>query len=350
MRVGKRQYATPANEKTQQGKICFMITRSGARLAALVAIAAVFWLPIHQGEAANTLRDAKAHYERAEYPEANAIWEQLAHAGSGAAFYNLAQAYRRGQGVFTNVEAAKGFFAQGGLQKHAESLTGLATLLYFEDKGARSSGEALALFQEAGRAGSAGAQYVLATLHYNGKGVPQDSQLAYAWAHLSAQKGFGDARTVEARAEALLSEHQLSQAKIIMNTLEGPVDFAGLQSILRKWARQAPQLAPRAAVIPAQPARRAAAAPVANSVQNNWRLQVGAFRSIGGAQLQLEKLTAGTEDILKGLKWSLLQTRRPGRDDVLYKLQIGPFQSRAAAREKCEQIKPLRLDCFVVAP
>lgn len=329
-----------------------MITRFCARFVMLIASAVVFWLPVHQAKAANTLRDAKAHYERAEYEAAIAIWEQLAHAGSGAAFYNLAQAYRLGQGVTASTDAAKGFFAQGSLQKHTESLTGLATLLYFEDRGAKSSGEALALFQDAGRGGSAEAQYMLAALHYNGEGIPKDVQLAYAWAHLSLEKGFEGARTVEQRAKALLSEHQLSQAAILMEALEGPVDFEGLQPILRKWARRAPQLTQRTVVEPTQPLRRPAtvAAAAVNPVQNQWRLQVGAFRSVGGAQVQLQKLAEGAENLLKGLQWALLQTKKPGRDDVFYRLQIGPFPDRAAAEAKCEQIKPLKLDCFVVAP
>lgn len=327
-----------------------MITRFGARFTALIAAVIVFWLPAHQAEAANTLRDAKAHYERAEYEAAIAIWEQLAHTGSGAAFYNLGQAYRLGQGVPASTDAAKGFFAQGSLQKHTESLTGLATLLYFEDRGAKSNGEALALFQDAGRGGSAEAQYMLAALHYNGAGVPKDIQLAYAWAHLSLEKGFESARTVKQRARALLTEYQLSQAAILMNALEGPVDFEGLQPVLRKWARRAPQLTPRTAVKPVQPLRQPTAAAAINPVQKEWRLQVGAFRSVGGAQMQLQKLAAGTEDLLKGLQWTLLQTKKPGRDEVFYRLQIGPFPDRMEAEAKCQQIKPLKLDCFVVAP
>ena len=276
----------------------------------------------------------------------------MAHAGSGAAFYNLGQAYRQGQGIRVSVGEAIGFFAQGGLQKHVESLSGLATLLYFEVQGRVQIGEALALWREAGRGRSAEAQYMLAVLHYNGQGVPQDIQLAYAWSHLAAEKGFKAASDIETRSKARLTAHAVAQADLLMTALEGEADFDGLQVILQKWASQAPQLAPRKAIEPARTLVRPAVArrPAVNPARKNWRLQVGAFSSIGGAQLQLQRMANGTEDLLKGLRWTLLQNKRKGGDEMLYRLQIGPFPDRTSAEAKCDQIKPLDLDCFVVAP
>jgi len=159
---------------------------------------------------------------------------------------------------------------------------------------------------------------------------------------------------VAEKTRTSLSTHAVSQAGILMTALEGAVDFDSLSGVLRKWARQAPQLAPKAtpasapkAAPPATGPRRAAV----NPVQNQWRLQVGAFSSIAGAQRQLSRLADSAEGLMEGLQWSLLQTRRPGQKEILfYRLQIGPFADRPTAEAKCNQIKPLGLDCFVVAP
>lgn len=330
------------------GKIC----RAALAVMTLAVFISLVTSPARP-EAA-TLDEAKAYYEKGEHDRAINIWVELARAGNGTAFFNLAQSYRLGQGSPIDHQTAKGYFAKGGLAGHRESLTGLATLLYFDDVQATSKGEAIALWQVAGHASSAEAQYMLSVLHYNGEGVPRDVQLAYAWADLASEKGVKEAEPVVIRARALLSANELSQAQILKSALEGPPDFTGLKEILEKWAARAPLPKPRKAlprpVVEPRATRTPIARPAVNPVTDNWRLQVGAFSSVKGAEQQLKKLADLAEQMLTELKWVVLKTERPGNAKIIYRLQIGPFKDRAAAEAKCAELKALGEECFVIEP
>src|SRR6059058_5889080 len=99
-----------------------MFRRYLVAAAILVAVAA----PL----SAQSVKAGIEAWQKADYAGAVAIWRPLAEKGDADAQFNLAQAYRLGRGVTTNLSAAQTWFERAANQGHLDAQATLGLLLF----------------------------------------------------------------------------------------------------------------------------------------------------------------------------------------------------------------------------
>ena len=69
------------------------------------------------------------------------------------------------------------------------------------------------LYQKAAVQGYAGAQYALGAMYANGEGVLKDNVLAYSWANLAVNNGYGDAPNLRDHVERRMTPVEIAEAQ-----------------------------------------------------------------------------------------------------------------------------------------
>jgi hypothetical protein len=118
-----------------------------------------------------------AAYKRGDYATAFREFKPLAEKGDAVAQYNLAQLYRRGEGV------------------------------------PQDYSDAFRWYRLAAAQGNAQAQYDLGITYANGEGVPQDYVQAHLWFNLAAAQGIKNAPTARDAAAKLMTPAQIAEAQ-----------------------------------------------------------------------------------------------------------------------------------------
>jgi TPR repeat protein len=282
-------------------------------------------------------------------------WRPLADRGDADAQYNIAQAYFLGRGVPQNNNLAEQWYERAARQGHEEAQGNLGLILF--QNGRRR--EAMPWIEQAAGRGDARAQYVLGTALFNGDLVAQDSARAYALMTRAAAQGLPPAVTQLATMEQHISEEDRARGTQLARELASarPAQLASAapeRVPVSDHNRQAPprgQSAPpprqQAAAAPAprisppvRPVTQAAARPPAAApapASGRWRIQLGAYSSEANARRA----------------WSAVSGRLGGsqpyyvRAGAVFRLQAGPFASRAAAVGACGRTGQ---SCFPVAP
>jgi cell division septation protein DedD len=278
-------------------------------------------------------------WQRADYAGAVAIWRPLAEKGDTDAEFNLGQAYRLGRGVPVNLPAAKSWLERAANAGHLDAQTTLGLLLF--QNGDQAAG--LKWLKQAAAQGEPRALLVYGTALYNGDGVTQDQVLGYALVSRAAAQGLEPARETLAQLDKLmpLADRKKgiaiarAKAKAAPPPSSKPVKTAKpTQPAQVASAKPAPKAQPKAQPKP-QPAPAAAPAP-AVAANGAWRIQLGAFSQRGSAEALYRRL-AGK-----------FPGRRPFYIPVgaITRLQIGPFESKAAAADACRSAGTA---CFPVA-
>jgi uncharacterized protein len=288
-------------------------------LVATVA-AAILSAPL----SAQSVKSGIEAWQRADYSAAVAIWRPLAEKGDADAQFNLGQAYRLGRGVPINLAAAKTWFERAAASGHLDAETTLGLLLF--QNGDQSQG--LKWLKQAAEQGEPRAQLVYGTALYNGDGVSQDRMLGYAFVSRAAAQGLTPAKDTLAQLDQLMSAPDRKKAALLAQAKPKPTPAPKAAKPVRIAQARPPETKP--ADQTAKPAP-----PVTTS--GAWRIQLGAF-SRRGAAVSLYQRLAGKP---------ALTGRGPFYIPAgsMTRLQVGPFQSRAAAVAACGS---LGTACFAV--
>ncbi|HJP69215.1 MAG TPA: SPOR domain-containing protein [Sphingomicrobium sp.] len=300
------------------------------------AMAAFLSVPV----SAQSVKAGIEAWQRADYTSAVAIWRPFAEKGDADAEFNLGQAYRLGRGVPLDLGAAKMWFWRAANSGHLDAETTLGLLLF--QNGDQVNG--LKWLKRAADQGEPRALLVYGTALYNGDGVPRDHLLGYAYVSRAAAQGLAPAKDTLEQLDSLMPESDRKKALLLARAApskapppartENPLDHASSKAAQAKPA-QAKKLAARPvkSKTPVHPLP----AKVTSSVNGNWRIQLGAFAQHSSAEALYRRIAG--KRALAGRNAFYIAT------GPLTRLQVGPFESRAAAAAACGS---LGAACFPV--
>lgn len=313
--------------------------------------------------------DVKAGYDawgQGDYAKAVKEWLPLAEAGDADAQYNMGQAYRAGQGVPKDEDAATEWFrkaAEQGLPK-AEDTYGRSLF----QAGKRA--EAMPWVQKSAARGEPRAQYILGTALFNGEFVGKDWVRAYALMTRAAASGLQPASNslgqmnsyipVEQRQKGLALAAELEKsdkaAALAAAEIDNKAKAAPVKTVTTpkaapkskpvELAKAEPQIKPVAEQPePKTPSKPAPAKPAPKATipapqsGGAWRIQMGAFSEEGRAQ-SLWKSLSGKVSGLSGYQSFYV------KGGPVTRLQAGPLASSADAEKLCRAIKAAGTDCI----
>jgi cell division protein FtsN len=315
---------------------------------------------------AATVKDGVDAWQHGDYAAAVGIWRPLADQGDGDAAFNLAQAYKLGRGVPTDLNQAKALYGKAARAGHAQGAANYGLLL-FQD-GDRKA--AMPWIEKASTAGDPRAQYVLGTALFNGDLATRDWPRAYALMTRAAAAGLPQATTSLSQMDQFLGtpdkqkglqlaadmaskpvppigRHLVTDAGEIMQTpiVAPPTPRRNIQPVELPPSRPIPPPVAVAAARPvAKPIVQKAPAPIAvASVGGKWQVQLGAYGSQAAARTAWAGI-AGKAAGLRGLSPSFVPA------GAVFRLRAGPLADKAGADKACAAAKGAGAACFPVAP
>ena len=296
--------------------------RKYAMMALLMAVAA----PAN----AQSVKAGIEAWQRADYDLAVKIWRPLAEAGDADAAFNLGQAYRLGRGVPISLAAAQTWLERASRKDHLDAQTTLGLLLF--NGGNRVSG--LRWLRTAAEQGEPRALLIYGTALFNGDGVVRDPVLAYAYVSRAAAQGLAAAKTTLAEMDKLIPLDQRKKGVALAQQ-----SVAAAKPEPKPKAQPPPKTA--ATKTPKPTPKPAGQAATPTSASGVWRIQLGAFSKRESAEALFGKLSGN----------AALAGRRPFyvAAGAVTRLQVGPFESRAAAGRACAALSSKGQACFVVA-
>lgn len=332
-------------------------------------------------------------WTRGDFATAVREWAEPAAQGDPDAQFNMAQAYRLGRGVDTDLEQAEALYARSAAQGHVKAADNYGLLLF--QRGARE--EAMPYISAAATRGDPRAQYVLGIAHFNGDLVDKDWRRAYALLTLANSAGLPQARGALAQMDEYISMEDRQAAQPLAASLKaeadaararqlaavdlglgtdaptGPVVTTPAQAAVTRpagtprvsgnappsqaagadytlpapaptvVARQDDETLSREAVAvaarPTQAAPTPAAATRVAPASGPWKVQLGAFGVPGNAERMWNQLSGRSE--LAGRTRLLVPAGR------LTKLLAGGYATRDQASAACASLKRSGQDCLV---
>lgn len=296
--------------------------------------------------AAQSVKSGIEAWQKSDYSGAVAIWKPLADRGDPDAAFNLGQAYRLGRGVQRDYAAAQGWFEIAARKGHVDAQATLGLMLF--QTGNQAGG--LRWLKKAALAGEPRAMLIYGTAMFNGDGIPRDPLLGYRLVMGAAEQGLEPARMTLQRLDEVLPADQREKAlQLALPTSEeapAPAAKTSKKAPAKKSvetaASEAPKpepkktvaTEPKKTVAEAKPPAKPAPAP-----SGAWRIQLGAFSQKGSAESLYKKLSGN----------GALAGRKPFyvAGGSVTRLQVGPFETSAAAQAACNALKPQA--CFPVA-
>lgn len=273
-------------------------------------------------------------WQKGDTAGAVAIWRPLAEKGDPDAAFNLGQAYRLGKGVPLDLAQAQDWLERAARKGHVDAQATLGLLLF--QNGNRVSG--MRWLKSAAEAGEARALLIVGTALYNGDDVPADPITAYAYVSRAAAQGLAPAQATLADMDAAMPLDQRQKGIALAQSMVAARKPAAPGSP-PKTATAKPA-APKPSAPKPSPAKAVAASPnLAKPViaaTGNWRIQLGAFGQRKSAEALFGKLSGK----LAGRQAFYVPA------GAVVRLQVGPFESRAAATSECARLAPQ--PCFPV--
>ena len=300
-----------------------------SRILAGIVLAALFTAPAP----AQTVKAGIEAWQRGDHAEAVAIWRPLAEAGDTDASFNLGQAYRLGRGVPTNLGTAQTWLERAARKDHLDAQATLGLLLF--QNGNLQGG--LRWLKMAAERGEPRALLVYGTALYNGDGVRPDPVLAYAYVSRAAALGLSAAKETLLQLDEVmpLDQRKKGLALALEKAKQAETTAAEAKAKTKPASKPA-----RSAVSEAKPKAKAPA-PVQASGSGPWRIQLGAFSKRASAESLYERLKGSAP--VAGLQPFIVPA------GAVTRLQVGPFQSRAAATGACKVLTAKGQPCFPVA-
>lgn len=319
-----------------------------------------------------SVKDGVDAWQRGDYASAVATWRPLAEAGDGDAAFNLAQAYKLGRGVPTDLGQAKTWYGKAAQAGHVQGAANYGLLL-FQDGDRRS---AMPWIEKAAAAGDPRAQYVFGTALFNGDLAARDWPKAYALMTRAAAAGLPQATTSLAQMDQYMSADDRQKGLQLATQMASqpvpptgrklvtggtdiavgptspaePSDLSAPPPPLKPAkGKAAPSALAAAAPKPALPKPTPAKTPTPKPAQEptvvaasggKWQVQLGAYGSQDGAATAWRKLSGK----LGGLNPSYQKA------GAVVRLRAGPLADKAAAEKACAAAKSGGSACFPVAP
>ncbi|MDG5749145.1 SPOR domain-containing protein [Qipengyuania sp. XHP0207] len=344
----------------------------------LFGAAAIALLPA--GPLLADVKDGVDAWGRGDYEAAVREWIGPAGAGDADALFNLAQAYRLGRGVDTDLAMAETLYARAAAQGHLRAADNYGLLLFQNDK----REQAMPYIEAAARRGDPRAQYLLGLAHFNGDLAAKDWPRAYALLTLANATGLPQARRALAQMDEYvpLAERQAAQALAAQLKADAEaaraselaaIDLAiGSENdpvvpLAEEPSPRAPAARSSPVVVARLPATQPAAAPpaavaartdpVAAEVRTPekapvrraafdasprtgpWKVQLGVF----GVPSNVERMWAKVSKSAPVAGYTKV-TEPAGRLTVLY---AAGYASRADANAACAALKRAGNDCLV---
>lgn len=271
----------------------------------------------------NPVKTGVEAWERGDYRAAVDAWRRPAMAGDADAQFNLAQAYKLGRGVPTDLKQAEDWYRRAAAQNHPQAEDNYGLALFQNGK----TEQAVEWLTRSASRGEPRAQFVLGTMFFNGDAVEKDWVRAYALMTRASQSGLDQASEALAQMDQHISLDQRRKGLALARKYEVEfrrtpprVDIAETASPLTDRTAARPESRP-----PARPPVVAASA-----ASGPWRLQLGAFADPDNARRL----------------WRQVDSRFPGRQPYyvragrLTKMLVGPFATRREAARSCDGISP----------
>jgi cell division septation protein DedD len=320
------------------------------------------------------VKDGVDAWQRGDYASAVSIWRPLAEANDPDAAFDLAQAYKLGRGVPTDLGQAKTWYGKSAQAGHIQGAANYGLLL-FQDGDRRS---AMPWISKAADAGDPRAQYVLGTALFNGDLAAKDWPKAYALMTRAAAAGLPQATTSLSQMDQFMSADDRQKGLQMASQMAArPIPPTGRQLVTgggsdvavaastplasappsdlsalpptRTKPGKAPK-APKPAPVVAQAAPSSPPAPKPTPVPKpapalassggKWMVQLGAYGSQDGAATAWGKLSGK----MSGLRPSYEKA------GAVVRLRAGPLADKAAAAKACAAAKSAGAACFPVAP
>lgn len=275
-------------------------------------------------------------WQHADYARAAAIWRPLAERGDADAEFNLGQAYRLGRGVPLNLGMAKSWFEKAAASGHLDAETTLGLLLFQNGDQA----EGLKWLRRAAEQDEPRALLVYGTALYNGDRVGKDRVLGYAYISRAAAQGLAPAKDTLAQLDELMPDGEKQQALLLAQAApkRAPapakptraVHVAEMKASVPKEAE--PRLSqPKPIRSKAAAIRSDTSAPkITATAHANWRIQLGAFSQRTSAEALYRRIAG--KPVLGGRAPVYVPA------GAVTRLQVGPFESRAAAAAACSSV------------
>lgn len=313
-------------------------------------------------------------------------WSGPAAKGDADAQFNMAQAYRLGRGVETDLAQAEALYARAAAQGHVKAADNYGLLLF--QRGARE--EAMPYIDAAAMRGDPRAQYILGIAHFNGDMVAKDWPRAYALLTLANSAGLPQARGALTQMDEYIpmEERQVAQSlaaqlkadaeaerarqlaavdlalgrdapngppitaprqRVGQDKVPGPqvarqdtagADYTIASSAPTVIARNDEALSREAVAVSERPLNQAPVQAMPDATASGpWKVQLGAFGVPGNAERLWSSLSgrseiAGRERLLE----------KEGR---LTKLLAAGYPTRAAAHAACASLKRGGQSCLV---
>jgi cell division septation protein DedD len=275
---------------------------------------------------AQSVKSGIEAWQRGDAAGAVAIWRPLAEKGDADAAFNLGQAYRLGKGVPTDLAQSQNWLEQAARKGHVDAQSTLGLLLF--QNGNRVSG--MRWLKSAAEAGEPKSLLIVGTALFNGDGVQADPVTAYAYVSRAAAQGLAPAQATLADMDAAMPIEQRQKGIALAQAMVSAKKPAASAPPAKVAAKKAPP-----SKLPT--AKPAPAAPVpAIAASGKWRIQLGAFGQRKSAEALFGKLSGK----LGGRQAYYVPA------GAVVRLQVGPFESRAAATSACARLAPQ--PCFPV--
>jgi uncharacterized protein len=348
------------------------------RMSAGALVATVLATAIVAPAMAATVKDGVDAWQRGDYARAVTVWRPLADQGDPDAAFNLAQAYKLGRGVTTDLGQAKLWYGKAAQGGHAQAAANYGLLL-FQD-GDRKT--AMPWITKAADAGDPRAQYVYGTALFNGDLAAKDWPRAYALMTRAAAAGLPQATTSLSQMDKYMSAADrqkglqlatqlasrpappttrvssggasdlaprpapravdLSAASPTAAAVPRPVQTTAIPaSTPAPTARPLPATAaPRPAPVKPAPVKPASAPTAVAASGGKWQVQLGAYGSQAAAAAAWGKIAGH----LGGLG------PHYEKAGAVVRLRAGPIADHAGADRACAAAKAAGAACFPVAP
>jgi len=174
------------------------------------------------------------------------------------------------------------------------------------------------------------------TALFNGDGVAQDPVLAYAFVSRAAAQGLAPAKSTLEQMDQVLTVDQrkkgLSIALQKAKSAPKPSRDVVRTPVVKLPAKPKPK--------PVQVATTIAERPAPAASTGSWRMQLGAFGQRGSAEALFRNLSSAAP--VAGHQMILIPA------GAVTRLQVGPFESKAAAAAGCRTLASRGQACFVV--
>ncbi len=180
-------------------------------------------------------------WERGDFAAAVKEWRPLAVKGDADAQFNLAQAYRFGRGVPSDMKQAEDWYRRAATQGHVQAEDNLGLIMFQNG----DTAGAMPLIERSANRGEPRAQFVYGTALFNGDMAKQDWPRAYGYMTRASAAGLSRASTALAQMDQYIPLEQRQQGLTIARQLE-------VQASRSKFA-QVQQQQPAPVIVPQRP-------------------------------------------------------------------------------------------------